>query len=202
MKKFSYFISEANKSRSSFNAKRLGLVGDGHGGWYGKKTGEFIAKTDNKNRDGLKFYNQNQLVGEKDPPQKKVYNKANTQSSLEKPNIPNRTEEYYTSEKILREKYISGQIFLEGQWVQNVNNGLVGKIIRRGTNYLICVTEDDQMFKPWIHDVVEWTNVSGVPADQRLIGTDAYRNYAAKMAGSEGIRNFINKYKAKRVNKK
>lgn len=203
MKKFSYFISEANKSRSSFNAKRLGLVGDDHGGWYGKKTGEFVAKTDNTNRDGLKFYNQNQISGKKDPPQKKIFNNSRTQSSLEKPNVPNRTEDYYVNEKLLREKYISGQIFLEGQWVENINNGLVGKIIRRGTNYLICVTEDDVMFKPWIKDVIEWTEVSGVPAKQREVGTDEYREYAMKMTGTKkidnfNIKNFINKYKAKK----
>ena len=33
--------------------------------------------------------------------------------------------------------------------------GLVGRIIRRGTNYLICVTEDNIMFKSWIKDVME-----------------------------------------------
>ena len=57
----------------------------------------------------------------------------------------------------LRENYIIGNIFKIGNIVENLNTGLVGKIIRRGTNYLICVTEDDYMFKSWIHDVMEKT---------------------------------------------
>ena len=29
----------------------------------------------------------------------------------------------------------------------------VGEIVRTGANYLICVTEDDKMFKTWTQDV-------------------------------------------------
>ena len=53
------------------------------------------------------------------------------------------------------------------------------------------------MFKSWIKDVAEWTEVSGVPAKQREVGTDALRKYAMKMTGTTDIKNFINKYKAK-----
>ena len=102
----------------------------------------------------------------------------------------------------LRENYINGNIFNIGQLVENLNTGLVGKIIRRGTNYLICVTEDNIMFKSWIKDVSESvTNndaPSGVPADQRLVGTDAFRKYVEKMVpGSEWGKQFINKYRKK-----
>ena len=73
--------------------------------------------------------------------------------------------------KNLRENYINDKIFKMGQIVENVNTGLVGKIIRRGTSYLICVTEDKIMFKSWIKDVsesvVNGTEVGGVPPDQR-----------------------------------
>jgi hypothetical protein len=55
----------------------------------------------------------------------------------------------------LRENYITGKIFRIGDIVENLNTGLVGEIIRRGTNYLICVTEDQYMFKSWIRDVME-----------------------------------------------
>ena len=56
------------------------------------------------------------------------------------------------------------------------------------------------MFKSWIKDVNEQklTNVSGVPATQRLVGTDALRKYAEKMVpGSDWGRQFINKYRQK-----
>lgn len=92
--------------------------------------------------------------------------------------------------KNLRESYIQNKIFRIGEWVENLNTGLIGKIIRRGANYLICVTEDDVMFKPWIKDVKEWTKVSGVSAKQREVGTDSLRKYTMKMTGTKKIMNF------------
>ena len=49
--------------------------------------------------------------------------------------------------KSLRENYIKENIFTIGQRVESLVTGLVGRIIRRGTNYLICVTEDNIMFR-------------------------------------------------------
>ena len=100
----------------------------------------------------------------------------------------------------LRENYIGEKIFRVGQLVENMNNGLVGRIIRRGANHLICVTEDKIMFKSWIKDVsesvVNGTTQSGVPADQREVGTDAFRKYVETMVpGSSYGRHFINKYR-------
>ena len=102
----------------------------------------------------------------------------------------------------LRDNYVSGNIFNLGDVVENLNTGLIGEIIRRGTNHLICVTKEDFMFKSWIRDVgeaiVNYSGPSGVPADQREVGTDAHRQYAMRMTGVKEIRNFINKYKAKK----
>jgi len=102
--------------------------------------------------------------------------------------------------KNLRENFIKERVYKVGDVVENLNTGLVGKIIRRGTNYLICVTEDKIMFKSWIKDVTESiTNSdapSGVPADQRLVGTDAFRKYTETMVpGSKWGMQFINKYR-------
>ena len=101
----------------------------------------------------------------------------------------------------LRENYVSKAIFGIGELVENMNTGMVGRIIRRGANHLICVTEDKIMFKAWIKDVTEavvnGTSKGGVPPEQRLIGTDSYRKYVESMvpgATTSGIA-FINKYK-------
>ena len=103
----------------------------------------------------------------------------------------------------LREQYVTKKIFKIGDLVESLNTGLVGRIMRRGTNYLICVTEQNNMFKSWIRDVMEavvnYPGPSGVPADQRLMGTDSHREYVMRMTGTQKIRNFINKY---RKNKK
>jgi len=119
----------------------------------------------------------------------------------------------------LRENYISESIFRIGQLVENLNTGLVGRIIRRGTNYLICVTEAGQMFKSWIKDLTEYTEVRmdrkmrlpGKP--NTLVGTSgAFKYYASMTPGAIGtgkenlqyggraylgynIKDFINKYR-------
>ena len=62
MKTFSSFIAEALKTRTSMQATKMGLVSDGHGGWYDKR-GEYSAKTRNGK---LEFSNKNQVVGRRD----------------------------------------------------------------------------------------------------------------------------------------
>ena len=66
MKGFGDFFSEARTSQASEKAKKLGLKGDGHGGWY-DRSGEFIAKTE---KGDLKFYTKGQKPG-KDVPNPK-----------------------------------------------------------------------------------------------------------------------------------
>ena len=104
----------------------------------------------------------------------------------------------------LRELFVGKKIYKVGDLVENLNTGLVGRIIRRGANHLICVTDDNIMFKSWIKDVMESkrynnvTKISGVPASQREIGTDAHRKYVEKLVpGSDWGRQFINKYRKK-----
>ena len=101
----------------------------------------------------------------------------------------------------LRNQYVNGLIYRIGDIVENLNTGLIGEIIRRGTNHLICVTKEDYMFKSWIRDVneavVNYPGPSGVSGKQREIGTDSNRQYAMRMTGTIDIKNFINKYKKK-----
>ena len=52
MKTFLQFITESTATQQ---AARLGLVGDGHGGWTDRNTGEFVAKTE---KGKLKFFNK------------------------------------------------------------------------------------------------------------------------------------------------
>lgn len=101
----------------------------------------------------------------------------------------------------LREQYYQEKIFKVGDIVENLNTGFVGKVTRRGPNYVICVTENSIMFKSWIKDLKEWTDQSGVPADQREVGTDALRNYAMRMTGTEEILNFYKNFKKSKKTK-
>lgn len=127
-------------------------------------------------------------------------------------------------QQTLRENYLIGKIFRIGDIVENLNTGLIGKIIRRGTNHLICLTKEEYMFKSWIKDVMEYTEkvmsrkerLPGKP--NTLVGTSGYFKYAVDMTpGFEkgdrtnlhpgakpysgykfsNIKEFINKYKVK-----
>ena len=103
----------------------------------------------------------------------------------------------------LRESYIAKEIFNIGDKVENLNTGLIGRIIRRGANYLICVAENNIMFKSWVKDlreaIVNATTPSGVPSNQRLVGTDAHRKYVETMVpGISYGKQFINKYKVRK----
>ena len=104
--------------------------------------------------------------------------------------------------KGLREHYVKEEIYNLGDTVQNLNTGVVGRIIRRGTNHLICVTEEEMMFKAWIRDVMEYDEKKmdsmyrepGKP--NTLVGTTGYLKYAQSMVpGSERGRQFINKHR-------
>ena len=108
-------------------------------------------------------------------------------------------------QQTLRENYVTKKIFNMGDIIENLNTGLVGEIIRRGTNYLICVTKEDNMFKSWIRDVMEYTEVqmSSKTREKKkpntLFGTSGYRKNAQdSVPGQKKIINFkefINKYR-------
>ena len=108
----------------------------------------------------------------------------------------------------LRERFFHKKIFNVGDLIENDHTGLRGRIIRRGTNYLISVTEDNIMFKSWIGDVSEaYTEVrmdrrirdkEGHP--NNLVGTLGHlRNVEEKTPGAtvRTFKNFLNKYRKK-----
>jgi len=109
--------------------------------------------------------------------------------------------------KGLREHFFHKKIFNVGDLIESDNTGLRGRIIRRGTNYLIAVTEDDIMFKSWIGDVSE--AYSEVKMDRKmrdekhpnnLVGTGGYfKNVEDKTPGAtvKTFKNFLNKYRKK-----
>lgn len=120
--------------------------------------------------------------------------------------------------KNLRDNYIKENIFKLGEKVQSLNTGLVGEVKRRGTNYLICVTEDGIMFKSWIKDLIEYTEVQmdSPMRDEKhpntLVGTlGAFKYFASMTPGAIGTNkdklqhggkpygtNLINKYMQKK----
>jgi hypothetical protein len=63
MKSFFQFLTEATQSQASMQAKKLGLKGDGHGGWV-DRAGKVVARTENGK---LKFTEKRTSKGQEEP---------------------------------------------------------------------------------------------------------------------------------------
>jgi hypothetical protein len=55
---------------------------------------------------------------------------------------------------VLRERYINEDIFLVGTKI--IHDDRIGKIIRRGPNYVISLDENEKVFRSWITDIKEY----------------------------------------------
>lgn len=89
--------------------------------------------------------------------------------------------------KAMQTSYRHGNLYEVGSYVQNID-GAVGKIHRRGPNYVIAITEEGEMFRAWVTDIKEYKqwNTSGTNADNRLVGTQQIVKFTQDMApGSE-----------------
>lgn len=84
-------------------------------------------------------------------------------------------------EEGLRDAYLVDHIYEVGSLVENMNTGLTGEVIRRGTNYVICVTEDGVMFKSWLKDLME---------NPHEIGTDEYREYVQSLTPGQEVKSY------------
>ena len=78
--------------------------------------------------------------------------------------------------------YRHGNLYEVGSYVQNTD-GEVGKIHRRGPNYVIAVTEEGDMFRSWVNDIKEYKqwNTSGADQTHRLVGTNKFRKFTERM---------------------
>lgn len=107
----------------------------------------------------------------------------------------------------VRTSYRHGNLYEVGSYVKTLSENKIGKVHRRGPNYVIAITEEGEMFRSWITDIKEYKqwNKSGATADHRLVGTDAFRKLTSDMTpGSEydmwksptEVKKHINKTKA------
>ena len=93
----------------------------------------------------------------------------------------------------LREAYFGGQLFEIGCFVENVNTGVIGKVVSRGSNYVIYIDEHDSVYRAWLKDLVERNDIkyfNFTPAGE--MGTDELTDYMRKLTPGEFIRK-INK---------
>ena len=95
--------------------------------------------------------------------------------------------------KGLREAYFEQGLYSVGTYVENVNTGIVSKIVSRGSNYVISIDEHESIFRTWLKDLVEVNDLkyfNWKPAGE--IGTKELDDYVRKLTPGEFIRK-INK---------
>ena len=96
--------------------------------------------------------------------------------------------------KSLRENYVADAIFNIGDKIVHDATGMIAEIVRKGTNYLICVSEDNKMFKAWTQDVSESGSAASTPKE-REVGTDSLRSFLQRLTPGEKVQSYINKNK-------
>ena len=92
------------------------------------------------------------------------------------------------------DSYITGDLYQVGCFVENVNTGIIGKVVSRGSNYVIYVDEQDNIFRSWLKDLIEKSildfGFDYTPAGE--VGTKQLNDYMRKLTPGEFIRK-INK---------
>ena len=88
----------------------------------------------------------------------------------------------------VRDQYYREEIYKVGEWVLTEKDH-VGKIIRRGPNYVICLTAEDTKFRTWVKDIKEVFE----------IGTDAYRQYVMSLTPGQKVQKPEGSVKVKQV---
>ena len=97
----------------------------------------------------------------------------------------------------LREAYFENNLFEVGTYVENINTGIVGKVVSRGSNYIIYIDESDHIFRSWLKDLCEVNDIKFFnfkPAG--LMGTPELTNYMKRMTPGEFIKKINRKDKA------
>ncbi|AOO15871.1 cytidylyltransferase [Cyanophage S-RIM12_Sn_31_0910] len=95
--------------------------------------------------------------------------------------------------KGMREAYFDNKMFPVGTFVENVNTGILGKVVSRGSNYIIYIDEQESVYRGWFKDLIERNDIkffNFTPAGE--MGTDKLANYMRKLTPGEFIRK-INK---------
>ena len=91
----------------------------------------------------------------------------------------------------LREEYYQGNIYNLGEHVLDSVTGISGKIVTRGSNYVIFVDEQKKIHRTWIKDL-------SYHQGALEIGTDEYREYIQRTHPTEPVQSFT---KGKRKDK-
>ena len=95
-------------------------------------------------------------------------------------------EQNWTFEEMLRDAYIRGEIFNINEEV-TTTDGIGGKVIRKGTNYVVMETNDG-LHKAWITDLIEAKKITKTKQEddvEDMKGTQPAKYYAKGAGGKD-----------------
>ena len=95
-------------------------------------------------------------------------------------------EQNWTFEEMLRDAYIRGEIFNVNEEV-TTTDGIDGKVIRKGTNYVVMETSDG-LHKAWITDLIEAKKITKTKQEddvEDMKGTQPAKYYAKGVGGKD-----------------
>ena len=148
---FKRLISKYNGKDYNFDTVNVVSAGErdpdaeGVSGISASKMREFATKNDYKN------FRSNLMTGTKEKDAMKLFKDLKNQMGVREDMLaPSDNEE----QKIIRENYHNNEIFNLNEYVENLKDGTVGKIIKRGPNYVQYEMEDGGVKKAWLEDIV------------------------------------------------
>ena len=102
----------------------------------------------------------------------------------------------------LRDLYLTGKLWNVGDIVEA--NGIKGKVVRKGTNYLSFVDEDNKVHKTWLHDIDEQKKITRVKQDPDVKDSPGSEpaKYFAKGAGGKDMAKSTKQARARAFDKK
>ena len=84
-----------------------------------------------------------------------------------------------TEEDVIRDLYVEGKLYAIGDIVEDNYTGVSGKVIRRGTNYLVFAESDGTTHKKWLYEVKQDKDIK----DRK--GSEPAKYYAKDADGDE-----------------
>ena len=83
---------------------------------------------------------------------KKIYKDIRLAMNIKEQLKPFKPVAEMNSNEFVREQYFQNLIYNIGDWVKDVKTGVIGEVVKRGTNYVTLVEEDFTLHKVWLED--------------------------------------------------
>ena len=151
---FKRLIKQYNGKDYNFDTTEVVSAGErdpdatGATGMSASKMREFAARND------FTSFKQGLITGNKEKDAMKLFKDLKKGMGVNEAMAPEDDEL-----RLIRENYHNNEIFNMHDMVENTNNGNVGKIIKRGPNYVQYEMEDGGVEKAWLNEIIPANNI-------------------------------------------